>query len=187
MTETLVTAKQATVEHDFGEATVTSKGQITVPSDLRKALDISAGDRLRFVQANGRFGPARGRASADASSISLAPMRFAPAKPAIDIDKTIDEADHARHGTSAIEEAAADDRPRHECSAAPVRRGRSCAKRRVRGAMSAQATAERALSSSIRWCSPSSLGRLRETYEAKARRSRASDRRSLIRGRSRHS
>ena len=38
-------------EHDFGEATVTSKGQITVPHDLRKALDISAGDRLRFVQA----------------------------------------------------------------------------------------------------------------------------------------
>src|ERR1700689_3793667 len=50
-TEGLVTAKQATAEQDFGEATVTSKGQITVPNDLRKALDISAGDRLRFVRA----------------------------------------------------------------------------------------------------------------------------------------
>ena len=45
-----MTVKQATVEHDFGEATVTSKGQITVPNDLRKALDISPGDRLRFVR-----------------------------------------------------------------------------------------------------------------------------------------
>ena len=44
-----MSGKQA--EHDFGEATVTSKGQITVPNDLRKALDISVGDRLRFVRA----------------------------------------------------------------------------------------------------------------------------------------
>jgi AbrB family looped-hinge helix DNA binding protein len=49
--ESLVTAQQSTAEHYFGEATVTSKGQITVPSALRQALGVTAGDRLRFVQA----------------------------------------------------------------------------------------------------------------------------------------
>ena len=34
-TEGLVTAKQAPAEQDFGEATVTSKGQITVPKEIR--------------------------------------------------------------------------------------------------------------------------------------------------------
>ncbi len=38
-------------ERDFGEATVTGKGQITVPNALRHSLSIGAGDRLRFVQA----------------------------------------------------------------------------------------------------------------------------------------
>ena len=36
--------------HDFGEATVTSKGQITVPNALRQALGVAAGDRIRFVR-----------------------------------------------------------------------------------------------------------------------------------------
>ena len=48
--ESAVTARQSHAEHDFGEATVTSKGQITVPSALRQALSIETGDRLRFVQ-----------------------------------------------------------------------------------------------------------------------------------------
>ncbi len=43
-------ARQAGAERDFGQATVTSKGQITVPNALRQALSIAAGDRLRFVQ-----------------------------------------------------------------------------------------------------------------------------------------
>lgn len=30
-------------------ATVTSKGQITIPSDVRKALSVGAGDRVEFV------------------------------------------------------------------------------------------------------------------------------------------
>ena len=46
-----MTAKRASAEHDFGEATVTSKGQITAPNALRRALGVSPGDRLRFVQA----------------------------------------------------------------------------------------------------------------------------------------
>jgi antitoxin PrlF len=31
-----------------GEATVTSKGQVTVPAGIRERLDIRAGDKLRF-------------------------------------------------------------------------------------------------------------------------------------------
>jgi antitoxin PrlF len=37
-------------------ATVTSKGQITIPVDVRQALRIEAGDRLEFVEVEpGRF------------------------------------------------------------------------------------------------------------------------------------
>lgn len=32
----------------MSKATVTGKGQITLPSDIRKALDIKAGDKLFF-------------------------------------------------------------------------------------------------------------------------------------------
>ncbi|HLJ72026.1 MAG TPA: type II toxin-antitoxin system PrlF family antitoxin [Roseiarcus sp.] len=35
---------------EIAEATVTSKGQITVPSEIRKLLHLAAGDRLRFFQ-----------------------------------------------------------------------------------------------------------------------------------------
>ena len=31
-------------------ATITSKGQITIPADVRRALSVSAGDRVEFVQ-----------------------------------------------------------------------------------------------------------------------------------------
>ena len=38
------------------EATLTSKGQVTVPAQLRKALGLKAGDKLVFKQdAQGRF------------------------------------------------------------------------------------------------------------------------------------
>ena len=33
---------------DFGETTVTSKGQITLPSAMRQALNLAPGDRVRF-------------------------------------------------------------------------------------------------------------------------------------------
>ncbi len=37
-------------------ATMTSKGQITVPAEVRASLGVAAGDRLEFVQiAPGRF------------------------------------------------------------------------------------------------------------------------------------
>ena len=31
-------------------ATITSKGQITIPADVRRALAVDAGDRIEFVQ-----------------------------------------------------------------------------------------------------------------------------------------
>lgn len=33
---------------DFGETTLTSKGQITLPSAMRLALNLAPGDRVRF-------------------------------------------------------------------------------------------------------------------------------------------
>lgn len=37
-------------------ATLTSRGQITIPADVRRALNVDAGDRIEFVQVEpGRF------------------------------------------------------------------------------------------------------------------------------------
>jgi antitoxin PrlF len=37
-------------------ATLTSKGQITIPADVRRSLNVEAGDRVEFVQVEpGRF------------------------------------------------------------------------------------------------------------------------------------
>lgn len=37
-------------------ATLTSKGQVTIPADVRRSLNVQAGDRLEFVQVEpGRF------------------------------------------------------------------------------------------------------------------------------------
>jgi AbrB family looped-hinge helix DNA binding protein len=91
MMENLVTAKQATVERDFGEATVTSKGQITVPNDLRKALGISAGDRLRFVQTKDGFVRLEARKRRRIVDIARA-NAFCVGEAGLDLDKTIDEA-----------------------------------------------------------------------------------------------
>ena len=79
------------VEHDFGEATVTSKGQITVPNDLRKALDISAGDRLRFLRS--ADGSVRLEARKRRRLVDIARANaFRAGEAGIDLDKTIDEA-----------------------------------------------------------------------------------------------
>jgi len=43
-------------EPAMATATLTTKGQITIPAEVRRALDVDAGDRVEFVQvANGRF------------------------------------------------------------------------------------------------------------------------------------
>jgi AbrB family looped-hinge helix DNA binding protein len=85
----VVSLKQ--VEHDFGEATITSKGQITVPSDLRKALDIAAGDRLRFLRAPD--GSIRLEARKRRRIVDIARANaFRVGEAGLDLDKTIDEA-----------------------------------------------------------------------------------------------
>jgi antitoxin PrlF len=34
----------------MSEATITSKGQVTIPADIRKALGLAAGERVVFTQ-----------------------------------------------------------------------------------------------------------------------------------------
>ena len=34
----------------MSEATITSKGQVTIPADIRKALGLTAGERVVFTQ-----------------------------------------------------------------------------------------------------------------------------------------
>ncbi|MDP4024805.1 AbrB/MazE/SpoVT family DNA-binding domain-containing protein [Methylobacterium sp. NEAU 140] len=51
------------------EATITSKGQLTVPAALRKALGLKAGDKLVFTR------DAEGRFVVDARTDALADLR----------------------------------------------------------------------------------------------------------------
>jgi antitoxin PrlF len=37
------------------DATLTSKGQLTVPASVRRAMGVTAGDKLRFAPAGGGF------------------------------------------------------------------------------------------------------------------------------------
>jgi AbrB family looped-hinge helix DNA binding protein len=84
-------AAQKKAEEDFGEATVTSKGQITVPSALRQALGVSAGDRLRFVQA--ADGSIRLEARKRRRIVDFARANaFCVGEEGFDLDKAIDEA-----------------------------------------------------------------------------------------------
>lgn len=91
MTESLVTTRQATAEHDFGEATVTSKGQITVPSALRQALGVTPGDRLRFVRTKDGSVLIEARKRRRIVDIARA-NAFCAGEAGLDLDKTIDEA-----------------------------------------------------------------------------------------------
>jgi antitoxin PrlF len=76
---------------DFGEATVTSKGQITVPNALRKALGLKQGDRLRFVQSPD--GSIRLEARKRRRIVDFARANaFRAGEAGIDLDKAIDEA-----------------------------------------------------------------------------------------------
>jgi AbrB family looped-hinge helix DNA binding protein len=87
----VVTVKQAAADHDFGEATVTSKGQITVPSALRQALGVSPGDRLRFVRSPD--GSIRLEARKRRRIVDFARANaFRVGEAGLDLDKAIDEA-----------------------------------------------------------------------------------------------
>ena len=84
-------SRKAQVEQDFGEATVTSKGQITVPNALRRKLGIAPGDRLHFVET--RDGTIRMEARKRRRIVDFARANaFRAGEAGIDLDKTIDEA-----------------------------------------------------------------------------------------------
>jgi len=45
-----VTNEADALEKDFGESTLTTKGQITLPSALRQAFSLDVGDRLHWFR-----------------------------------------------------------------------------------------------------------------------------------------
>ena len=76
---------------DFGETTVTSKGQITLPSAMRQALDLAPGDRVHFIrEVDGRvvMAPRKRRSIVDFARAN--PIRLGAA--GVDIDAAIDAA-----------------------------------------------------------------------------------------------
>ena len=86
-----MTSARQKAEQDFGEATVTSKGQITVPNALRQALGVAAGDRLRFVR--GADGTIRLEARKRRRIVDFARANaFRAGEAGVDLDKAIDEA-----------------------------------------------------------------------------------------------
>ena len=42
-------------EHAMSTATITSKGQVTIPSDVRQRLGLASGDRIEFVEIDGAY------------------------------------------------------------------------------------------------------------------------------------
>jgi antitoxin PrlF len=71
-------------------ATLTTKGQITIPVDVRNALNVDAGDRVEFIQiapdrfefvaANRSITALKGMFGKPAKSVSIADMNQAIAK-----------------------------------------------------------------------------------------------------------
>ncbi len=63
-------------------ATMTTKGQITIPVDVRRALNVEAGDRVEFVQIE----PGRFEVVAATRSVRELKGRFGKPKQAVSID-----------------------------------------------------------------------------------------------------
>lgn len=64
-------------------ATLTTKGQITIPSDVRNALKVDAGDRVEFVQ----IAPDRFEFVAANRSITALKGMFGKTKKSVSIDE----------------------------------------------------------------------------------------------------
>jgi len=76
-------------------ATLTSKGQITIPAEVREALRVDAGDRVEFVQ----IAPGRYEFIAATQPVSALKGMFGKARKAVSIQDM--NAAIARRGTSA--------------------------------------------------------------------------------------
>ena len=63
-------------------ATVTSKGQITIPADVRQYLGVEAGDRVEFVQ----VGPGRFEIVAATEAVTQLKGMFGKAGKVVSID-----------------------------------------------------------------------------------------------------
>lgn len=71
-------------------ATLTSKGQITIPAEVRKALKVDAGDRVEFVQiepgryefvaVTGELGALKGMFGTAKKAVSIESMNLAIAR-----------------------------------------------------------------------------------------------------------
>lgn len=64
-------------------ATLTTKGQITIPVDVRRALNVEAGDRLEFVEVE----PGRFEVIAATRSVRELKGRFGMAKRVVSIEE----------------------------------------------------------------------------------------------------
>ena len=64
-------------------ATLTTKGQITIPVDVRRALNVEAGDRVEFVQIE----PGRFEVIATTRSVRELKGRFGKPKHAVTIEE----------------------------------------------------------------------------------------------------
>lgn len=54
--ELLLQSKEVDIGGNMSAATLTSKGQMTIPAEVRQALQVEAGDRIEFVEVEpGRF------------------------------------------------------------------------------------------------------------------------------------
>jgi len=76
-------------------ATLTSKGQITIPVDVRNALKVDAGDRVEFVQ----IAPDRYEFVAASNDVSALKGMFGPAKKSVSLADM--QAAIARRGAAA--------------------------------------------------------------------------------------
>lgn len=64
-------------------ATITSKGQITIPAEVRSALKVDAGDRVEFVE----VAPGRYEFLAATQSVTQLKGMFGKAKRVVSIDE----------------------------------------------------------------------------------------------------
>lgn len=66
----------------MSKATLGSKGQITIPAEVRKDLQVETGDRVEFIQ----IGPGRYELVAANSDVTALKSMFGPAKKAVSVE-----------------------------------------------------------------------------------------------------